>query len=87
MVEDLISTANSSIKAIQALKKAEMKVLGMAAIFTYELTIAKDNLKTEKIDFFSLSNYSTLIKVAKELNYINDKEINILSKWNISTKI
>ena len=87
VVEDLISTANSSIKAIQALKKAEMKVLGMAAIFTYELTIAKDNLKTEKIDFFSLSNYSTLIKVAKELNYINDKEINILSKWNISTKI
>ena len=87
VVEDLISTANSSIKAIQALKKAEMKVLGMSAIFTYELTIAKDNLKTEKIDFFSLSNYSTLIKVAKELNYINDKEINILSKWNISTKI
>ena len=87
VVEDLISTANSSIKAIQALKKAEMKVLGMSAIFTYELTIAKDSLKTEKIDFFSLSNYSTLIKVAKELNYINDKEINILSKWNISTKI
>ena len=87
VVEDLISTANSSIKAIQALKKAEMKVLGMSAIFTYELTIAKENLKTEKIDFFSLSNYSTLIKVAKELNYINDKEINILSKWNISTKI
>ena len=86
VVEDLISTANSSIKAIQALKKAEMKVLGMSAIFTYELTIAKDNLKTEKIDFFSLSNYSTLIKVAKELNYINDKEIKILSKWNISTK-
>ena len=87
VVEDLISTANSSIKAIQALKKAEMKVLGMSAIFTYELTIAKDNLKTEKIDFFSLSNYSTLIRVAKELNYINDKEISILSKWNISTKI
>ena len=87
VVEDLISTANSSIKAIQALKKAEMKVLGMAAIFTYELTIAKDNLKTEKIDFFSLSNYSTLIKVAKELNYINDDEIKTLADWNTPTKI
>ena len=87
VVEDLISTANSSIKAIQALKNEGMKVLGMCSIFTYELTIAKDNLKSEKIDFFSLSNYSTLIKVAKELNYINDKEINILSKWNPSTKI
>jgi orotate phosphoribosyltransferase len=87
VVEDLISTANSSIKAIHALKKAGMKVLGMSSIFTYELTIAKDNLKTEKIDFFSLSNYSTLIKVAKELNYINDKEINILAKWNITTEI
>ena len=64
-----------------------MKVLGMCSIFTYELTIAKENLKSEKIDFFSLSNYSTLIKVAKELNYINDKEINILAKWNPSTKI
>ena len=87
VVEDLISTANSSIKAIQALKNEGVKVLGMCSIFTYELTIGKNNLKTEKIDFFSLSNYSTLIKVAKELNYINDKEINILTKWNPSTKI
>ena len=87
VVEDLISTANSSIKAIQALKNEGVKVLGMCSIFTYELTIGNDNLKTEKIDFFSLSNYSTLIKVAKELNYINDKEINILTKWNPSTKI
>ena len=87
VVEDLISTANSSIKAIQSLKKAGMKVLGMSSIFTYELKIATDNLKSEKIDFFSLSNYSTLIKVAKDLNYINDKEINILAKWNPSTKI
>ena len=87
VVEDLVSTGNSSIKAIQALKKAGMKVLGMSSIFNYELTIAKNNIKTEKIDFFSLSNYSTLIKVATELNYINDKEINILSKWNTSTKI
>ena len=87
VVEDLISTANSSIKAIKALKNEGLKVLGMCSIFTYELTIGKDNIKTEKIDFFSLSNYSTLIKVAKELNYINDKEISILAKWNTSTKI
>ena len=87
VVEDLISTAKSSIKAIQALKNEGVKVLGMCSIFTYELTIGKNNLKSEKIDFFSLSNYSTLIKVAKELNYIKDKEINILSKWNPSTKI
>ena len=87
VVEDLISTANSSVKAIQALKNEGVKVLGMCSIFTYELTIGKDNLKSEKIDFFSLSNYSTLIKAAKELNYIKDKEINILSKWNPSTKI
>jgi len=87
VVEDLISTANSSIKAIQALKNEGVKVLGMCSIFTYELTIRKNKQKTEKIDFFSLSNYSTLIKVAKELNYINDKEINILTKWNPSTKI
>ena len=87
VVEDLVSTAKSSIKAIQALKNSRMKVLGMCSIFTYELTIAKENLKYEKIDFFSLSNYSTLIKVAKDLNYINDKEINILAKWKPSTKI
>ena len=45
VVEDLISTANSSVKAIQALKNEGMKVLGMSSIFTYELTIGKDNLK------------------------------------------
>ena len=87
VVEDLISTANSSIKAIQAIKKAGMRVLGMSSIFTYELKIAADNLKSERIDFFSLSNYSTLIKVAKELNYINDDEIKTLADWNTFTKI
>ena len=87
VVEDLISTANSSIKAIHAIKKAGMKVLGMSSIFTYELKIATDNLKSESIDFFSLSNYSTLIKVARELNYINDDEINILNDWNTTSKI
>ena len=84
IIEDLISTANSSIKAIHAIKKSGMNVLGMSSIFTYELKIAAKNLKSEGIDFFSLSNYSTLIKVAKELNYINDDEIKILKKWNRS---
>ena len=59
----------------------------MSSIFTYELKIATDNLKSESIDFFSLSNYSTLIKVAKELNYINDDEIKTLADWNTPTKI
>lgn len=85
VIEDLISTANSSIKAVQALKKAGMKVLGMSSIFNYELEIARTNLKRECIDFFSLSNYTTLIRVAKELNYINDEEIEILTEWNRST--
>ena len=85
VIEDLISTANSSIKAIQALQKAGMKVLGMSCIFNYELEIATTNLKRECIDFFSLSNYTTLIRVAKELNYINDEEIEILTEWNRST--
>ena len=84
VIEDLISTANSSIKAIHAIKKTGMNVLGMSSIFTYELKIAAKNLKSESIDFFSLSNYSTLIKVAKELNYINDDEIEILKGWNRS---
>ena len=84
IIEDLISTANSSIKAIHAIKKSGMNVLGMSSIFTYELKIAAKNLKSESIDFFSLSNYSTLIKVAKELNYIDDDEIKILKKWNRS---
>ena len=87
VVEDLISTASSSIKAIKAINKTGMKVLGMSSIFTYELKIATENLKSESIDFFSLSNYSTLIKVAKELNYINDDEIKILADWNNSIKI
>ena len=85
VIEDLISTANSSIKAVQALKKAGMKVLGMSSIFNYELEIATTNLKRECIDFFSLSNYTTLLRVAKELNYINDEEIEILTEWNRST--
>lgn len=81
VVEDLISTGGSSLKAIEALRKENVNVLGLVAIFTYEFQKAIDNFKKAKCHFYTLSNYSALIDIALETGYISSKEINLLKNW------
>ena len=82
VIEDLISTGKSSIGAIKALKSYGLKVIGMAAIFTYEFDISYNNLANENIKLMTLSNYSTLLKIAKKTEYISESEFKTLNKWN-----
>ena len=84
VIEDLISTASSSLKAIDALKPENVEILGLAAIFTYGLQKAEDNLAKAKLDYLTLSNYETLIDVALEEKYIDAEELNILQEWKKS---
>ena len=82
VVEDLISTGKSSIGAIRALKSHGLSVIGMVAIFTYEFGISEENINTENLKLKTLSNYSTLLKIAQKTKYISEAECKILEKWN-----
>ncbi|MBT7851594.1 MAG: orotate phosphoribosyltransferase [Formosa sp.] len=82
VVEDLISTGNSSLVAVEALKEAEANVKGMVAIFTYGFDVSKENFKTKNVDLFTLSNYESLLEQALDTNFINQSEVDELSKWN-----
>ena len=82
VIEDLISTGKSSIGAIKALKSYGLNVVGMIAIFTYEFSVSEDNFNKEKINVKTLSNYSTLLRIAQKTQYISEIECKMLEKWN-----
>lgn len=86
VVEDLVSTGKSSLAAVNALIEAGCKVLGMVAIFTYELEIAKDNFKKADCKLITLANYDALIKRAVDSNYISNSDIQTLIKWRKNPK-
>jgi len=81
VVEDLISTGGSVITAVQALREAGCEVAGVVSIFTYELEEGKQQLHEQNIDYYSLSNYSTLLNVALERNIITDNDLDTLKAW------
>jgi orotate phosphoribosyltransferase len=83
VVEDLISTGGSSLNAVQALREAGCVVLGMVAIFTYELQKAADRFAEEKCKLNTLCNYSVLIESAAGSGYIGKDEVETLNKWRI----
>jgi orotate phosphoribosyltransferase len=84
IVEDLISTGNSSLLALEALRAAGANVKGMAAIFTYGFEIAEENFKNANLDLFTLSNYQHLLNLAVAKRYITESEEETLREWNLS---
>jgi len=81
LIEDLISTGGSSLKAVEALREAGCNVLGLCAIFTYNFQSALDSFKNNNCRFYTLTNFNTLINIALETNYINHDDIMLLNKW------
>ena len=81
VIEDLISTGGSSLKAVKALEKFGCIVKGMAAIFTYGFDLSTENFKNAKCDLVTLSNYDILIEQAMNTGYITNKEVETLKKW------
>jgi orotate phosphoribosyltransferase len=84
VVEDLISTGNSSLLAVEALKEAGANVKGMAAIFSYGFEIASDNFKNANVDLYTLSNYENLLPLAVAKRYITEEEEIALQEWRKS---
>ena len=84
VIEDLISTGNSSLMAVEALKAAGANVKGMAAIFSYGFDIASENFKKADVDLFTLSNYENLLTLAVAKKYITEEEEKTLQEWRVS---
>ena len=84
MLEDLISTGGSSLKAAQAVIQAGGEVIGMAAIFTYGFEKATQNFKAANIPLVCLSNYQNLLGIALEQGYIKPDMLETLSDWRKS---
>ena len=81
VVEDLISTAGSSIEAVEALREAGADVLGIASIFTYGMQRGVDNLAKAGVKNVSLSNFDVLIRVAASCGYIKDSDVERLLRF------
>lgn len=81
VIEDLISTGKSSLNAVRALRETDAEVLGMIALFTYDFTTATENFKAAQVILHTLSDYPTLIEVAKDQKAIDPSELELLKKW------
>ena len=81
IVEDLVSTGGSSLKAAEALQKHGCQVLGMVSIFTYGFSVAEQNFATAGIPLNSLSNYQLLAEEAQAMGMIGAAELESLQEW------
>lgn len=86
VVEDLVSTGGSSLKAVDALKNAGCRVKGMAAIFTYNFVQTEENFKKNNCELVTLCDYNFLLKKAVESKFIKQNELETLNKWRENPK-
>ncbi|MDR3267829.1 MAG: orotate phosphoribosyltransferase [Tannerella sp.] len=81
IIEDLVSTGGSSLKAVNAVRNFGCEVIGMLAIFTYGFPIAEQQFKEARITLTTLSNYNAVIEEALRTHYIDASEVSILQEW------
>ncbi|HUN20114.1 MAG: orotate phosphoribosyltransferase [Muribaculaceae bacterium] len=81
VVEDLISTGGSSLKAIEAIRAAGCEVVGIVAIFTYGFPVADERFKEANVKQVALSNYNALLDVALDTDYIKASDLDTLKEW------
>ncbi|MBN2519478.1 MAG: orotate phosphoribosyltransferase [Bacteroidales bacterium] len=84
IIEDLISTGKSSIKAVEAVRYVGGNVLGLCAIFTYGFEIAENNFINAGCKYYTLTKYDILIDEALNENYINKEDVETLKLWRKS---
>jgi len=81
VIEDLISTGGSSIKAINSLREAGLDIKGLVAIFSYGFEVATKNFAEAECPVLTLSDYDTLVDTALKTKYITEDDIVSLHKW------
>jgi len=81
VIEDLISTGGSSLKAVQALRETGCEVLGLVAIFSYNFDVASQSFEQEKCKLLTLSDYQTLNQIGLQKGFITENDLDNLKKW------
>ncbi|MBD5198173.1 MAG: orotate phosphoribosyltransferase [Bacteroidales bacterium] len=81
VIEDLISTGKSSLKAVEAVRNAGCEVVGMAAIFTYGFPEAEEAFRNANVELCTLGNYNAMLEVAVETKYIRPSDVETLKMW------
>ena len=81
VIEDLVSTGGSSLKAVEAIRNAGCEVAGMLSIFNYEFPVSVKRFKDANVNLISLSNYSAMLEAALETHYIADSDVETLKEW------
>ena len=81
VVEDLISTGGSSLKAVEALRQAGVEVLGMVASHTYGFAVAEEAFKEAGVTLYTLTDYEHVISEAAETGYVTEADLELLREW------
>ena len=84
IIEDLISTGGSSLKAVEAIRKDGSEVLGMVAIFTYGFPEAEQKFKAAKVKLTTLCSYDAVLNEALSTKYIAEADIETLKEWRVN---
>lgn len=81
LIDDLLSTGGSVLKAVDAAKKEKLDVIGVGAIFSYQLDELTRNFKKYNLEFDTVTNYSELIEAALEMEKISPAQLEVLKTW------
>lgn len=81
VVEDLISTGGSSLKAVEALRAHGCEVIGMVASYTYGFPVAEEAFAAAKVKLTTLTNYEAVVEVALSTGYIKEEHVPMLAEW------
>ncbi|MDL2212703.1 orotate phosphoribosyltransferase [Bacteroides sp. OttesenSCG-928-N06] len=81
VVEDLVSTGGSSLKAVEAIRRDGCEVIGMIAAYTYGFDVAVKAFKEAKVPLVTLTNYDAVLEVALRTEYITENDVRILGEW------
>lgn len=87
LIEDLLSTGGSSMKAVKALREAGAEVLGVVAIFSYNFNRVDELFTKEGVDYKTLTSYDILLPLAIKMQYIKPTEFEILKGWSANPYI
>ncbi|MGI6219218.1 MAG: orotate phosphoribosyltransferase [Bacteroidaceae bacterium] len=81
VIEDLVSTGGSSLKAVEAIRRDGCDVIGMIASFTYGFDVAEKAFKAAKVNLVTLTNYEAVLDVALKTEYITEADVAVLTEW------
>ncbi|MBI1766746.1 MAG: orotate phosphoribosyltransferase [Bacteroidetes bacterium] len=81
MIEDLVSTGGSSLKAAQAMQEAGFNVIGMSAIFTYGFDVAEKSFEQAKLPLICLSDFNHLLTEAVAKRYLDESQLTYVMSW------